>query len=340
VDVEIAAFDPDRARGEDLTEFYETARSVYLADFPDRPFSPYDSFVSQLRMPTSHNGRRRVWVARRQGHVVGTATAEFPESENRQHAITAVKVRPELRRHGIGTGLLEAILPDLRAAGRSTVTGVALRSGGDGETWALGAGFAKVEEIALQILNVEDAAPDLWHVSAPAGFRAQAWTGGAPATLIEGCAGALQAMTDAPTEESTLMVPEWTVGRVRAMETEVLGRGCELRTVVAVHEDSGTVAALTNMETRPMRPDVGLQLYTTVLPGFRGRGLGRFVKATMMRALLAEKPRIRQVMTNSDLGNTYMIRVNKQLGYCVDHVVCSVEGDADDLASTLAATGP
>jgi hypothetical protein len=60
----------------------------------------------------------------------------------------------------------------------------------------------------------------------------------------------------------------------------------------------------------------------------------------MMRALLAEKPRIRQVMTNSDLGNTYMIRVNKQLGYCVDHVVCSVEGDADDLASTLAATGP
>ncbi len=72
---------------------------------------------------------------------------------------------------------------------------------------------------------------------------------------------------------------------------------------------------------------------------FRGRGLGRAVKAAMMRWVLADFPDLERVVTNTAAGNASMIRVNGQIGYVhyadigvfeasVEHVSAALEMSA------------
>lgn len=336
--VKITSFHPASAPEDDLSEFHQVLVATYAAEYPGLACPPYASFAEQLRMPTSLAGPRRFWVARSDGRIIATATAFFPELENRQLAIATVRVSPELRRQGIGTALLRAILPDVRAQGRDTMTGQ-LRADGDSEQWARSRGFRKVQQSALQSLTVADVDPGLWEMPAPPGFRAERWIAAAPQELVEGFARARTAITDAPMGESSRRFPDWTVQRVREREAEIKGRGCELRTVVAVHEVSGAVAGLTEMEVQPSRPDHAFQLDTAVLPQFRGHGLGRFIKATMMRELLADRPRIALVSTQTDASNAYMIRVNRQIGYVTDHLTTIVEASLETLDASPPAPG-
>jgi mycothiol synthase len=326
---EIAEVHPVKAADDELRQCYEAIWATYAADYPSRPVPPYASWEQQIRMPTSMLGPQRLWAARVRRRVVAAATVAFPEQENRHLATMTVQVPVPLRRRGIGTALLHATLPATRAEGRSTVIG-GPKTGGDGERWALGLGFEKVEERVLQNLVISDVDPGRWDVPAPAGFRIQHWTGAAPEPLVAGFARARTAITDAPTGRSTDEFPDWTTQRVRSYEAEIRERGCELRTVVAVHESSGAIAGLTEMELQPGR-DLGIQLDTAVLREYRGRGLGRFIKGAMMQWLLADRPQIKMVATNTDAGNVHMIRVNHQLGYVTDVAISKVQGDLETL---------
>jgi mycothiol synthase len=333
--VEIAPLYLAEASDDELTQCHQVVQATFAVDYSEWRCPPYAWFVQQLRVPPSWLGPHQVWAARIDGRIVATATAAFPELENRHLVITTVQVPPQLRGQGIGTALLRATLPDTRAQGRRMVVGQAVRVGGDGEKWALGLGFSRVQEFALQVLVVADVDPGLWEMSVPPGFRVEQWIGAAPQSLVAGYAVARTAISDAPRGDSSRKFPDWTVQRVRDHETEARDRGAELRTVVAVHEASGTVAGLTEMEVRPSRPHLGCQLETAVLPQFRGRGLGRFIKAIMMGWLVAERPEIERVVTSTNAGNVHMIRVNHQIGYITDYVVSSVEADLETLDTTL-----
>ncbi|MFD0330083.1 GNAT family N-acetyltransferase [Streptacidiphilus monticola] len=322
----VTPFLPAEASESELSDCYEAWVSAY-ADFPDRPAPSYRAFVDLLRSPTNLLGPEQFWVARALGRTVGIASLTLPQHENTRLTVTSVRVLPKMRRHGVGTALLRATLPTAKAAGRTTVTGQGLKSGGEGEKWATALGFAKVQEFVLQRLVVADVSPDLWAVPMPPGFEVLRWTGAAPEALLASYAQARTAISDAPTGASSLEFASWTPDRVRRHEAELRARGDEQRVVVAVHEDSGRVAGLTEMITTPSRPELGIQQETAVLAEFRGAGLGRVIKAAMMRWLIAERPETELVITNTDAGNAHMIRVNLQIGYVTDYIVSDVEAD-------------
>jgi mycothiol synthase len=180
MDLEIKPFDPVRAPGLDLMQHHRIATAVHGLDFPDRPASSYEHYLSVLRAPISAWGPRRLWVARLEGRIVATAMVDYPDTENRRSAITSVRVPPDLRRRGIGTAVLGATLPDCRAADRDTVVGYGVKTGGDGEKWVQGLGFAKVAELVWQTLKIPVTDPTRWQIAPPDGFRAERWTGAAP----------------------------------------------------------------------------------------------------------------------------------------------------------------
>ena len=70
-------------------------------------------------------------------------------------------------------------------------------------------------------------------------------------------------------------------------------------------------AALTQMDLYPDYPEWAVQQDTAVIPAYRGKRLARWVKAHMLRALLAERPSIGKIYTNVNADNEYMIRVNE-----------------------------
>jgi mycothiol synthase len=313
--VEIRRFVGAQASEDELRQCYGLyAEHVRLA-FPGFPPQPFDGYAALLRSGhLAGVGPRHAWAAWEGARVVGFGSVVYPEHLT-DWAIPGVVVDKSHRRRGVGNALLREIVADARAQGHTTLGSDQVRLGTDGEQWACAVGFANAQRRRWQMLHVANVDPALWDVPVPAGFRLEQWADSAPESIVAAFAAARNAMADAPIGESSFREPEWTVGRIRQVEAELREEGDDSRFVVAVHEETGDVAAVTGLLLRPPRVDLCWQRDTAVVAQYRGLGLGRAVKAAMMRRLLAEFPDLGRVITSTAAENAYMIRVNEQIGY-------------------------
>jgi hypothetical protein len=94
----------------------------------------------------------------------------------------------------------------------------------------------------------------------------------------------------------------------------------------------------TEMTGFPEQAAVTFQQDTAVIAGFRGHGLGRAMRAVMMRMLATERPRLERVETTTAADNNYMIKVNHELGYVTTRSVATMEAAISEVRSRLAAT--
>lgn len=325
-----------------LRQWYELFAANRGEAFPGFPMTTFESFAAQRRGSVHlDQGPRRAWAAWDGDRLLGVATAVYLEGELHDWVVPAVDVDPEHRRRGIGTALLRAVVDDVRAEGRGTLVQEQVPIGSASEAWAHAAGFTEVLRNCWQMLHVPETDPALWDVPVPPGFRIEQWAGAAPEALVAAFAAARNAIGDAPTGESGYEAPVWTVERVRAEEARSEDAGESVRYAVAVHEGTGAVAALTGMLLMPPRVDLVWQRDTAVAREFRGLGLGRVVKAAMMRALIAEHPGLGRVITNTAAHNAAMIRVNEQIGYVRYAEIGVFEATVDQFDAALGpAVGP
>jgi hypothetical protein len=87
--------------------------------------------------------------------------------------------------------------------------------------------------------------------------------------------------------------------------------------IAAIHDATGEMAALTQVEVDPDTPEWGHQGMTAVTRPHRGHRLGLLVKAAMLEWLASAEPRLEQVETGNADSNEHMIAVNETLGYAV-----------------------
>lgn len=254
-------------------------------------------------------------VARRDGEVVGTTAVALPTGVNARLGVGQIRVPPQHQRQGIGTALLDALMTELRARGRDTIETGFVTKDSDGERWARARGFRVGADRVLQQLTIAEVEPVRWDVPAPPGYRAVRWIGETPQDLLASVTSTRRFIHDAPSWGLVVRSPEWTSALVREKEAEARAAGVEQRVVVAVEEASGEVVALTELPLYPDEPVTTRQEDTVVAPAHRGRGLGRFVKAHMLRWLLADRPAFERVDTQTGAENEHMIRVNSELGF-------------------------
>jgi GNAT superfamily N-acetyltransferase len=331
----VTPFEPRNASDHELTDYHQLVLETGKVDRPDEDPQPFDAVVSGLLTPLTGRGPTRFWAANRDGRLIGLASVGFPENENSGLVIASIRVHPSRRRGGVGTALLAATLPQVRRDNRRLVLGFGVTDGGAGATWAAGLGFRTVHRDVFQKLRLRECDPALWRLPAPPGFRLASWVGSAQPDLVDSFARARTAIHDAPRHDSSYTAPLWTAERVRLAEEDLLRRGIEHRVVVAVDEATNAVAGLTEVEIHPNRSYLGYQGDTAVLADFRGRGLGRFMKAAMVRWLTADKPEMTSVVTSTAADNTHMIRVNHQIGYTTTRRMLDVESDVDGLEVRL-----
>ncbi len=337
--LDIAPFLPGDASPQDLRDWYEIYVAVASADFPSVPLPPYDSYVEQLGKAMSYMGLQRHWTARCNGRLVGVASAHFPTSESNQLAYISVRVSAPHRRGSVGSRLLRAMVPVIREHGCKRVSGQ-VSVGGDGEKWTSALGFRTVLRRSSHRLEVGSVDPAVWQLDPAPGFRLEQWESVAPQDLVHGFAQARNTMADQPTGESSYQRRVWTAERVRQHEAEMRDVGETRRYVVAVEERSGEVAGFTEIAIVPGQVSVVYQEDTGVRPQYRGLGLGRAMKAAMMRWLTADLPALEQVRTMTAAENLHMIRVNAQLGYRTEYTESSVEADVAALEVLLASSVP
>jgi mycothiol synthase len=335
VSLEVVPFEPESATEEDLHGYHEVMLGRQQDDRLDEPPLTYDDVLGRLRNPFVGLGPVVHWVARLHGKVVGVAFVYFLEAESSHIGLTEIIVHPGARRQGIGTEMMRVLIPELRARGRSLLENWQVTKDGDGARWAASLGFRNVHSVLMQALVFPDADRARWQDSPPAGYHLRRWIGSAPDDLVTSFATARTAMRDAPVGDLGFQEPEWTAERVRARETELREKNVELRAVVAVHEATGEVAGLTEIELHPHRRYWVYQRDTAVSPEHRGRGLGLSLKAHMIHWLLAGRPDLDRVYTTTGAGNDHMIRVNHRLGFTTVRTMVAVSHDLAALEAEL-----
>ena len=135
-----------------------------------------------------------------------------------------------------------------------------------------------------------------------------------PDELLAPFAAAKSAMNDAPTDDADIVDSVYTPEGIREEETVIGQQFDQFQAVVAVHEATGEVAALTEVYVS-MQPHRSHQGDTAVVAAHRGSGLGLWVKADMLLRLRAERPDVAELLTGNSATNAHMLRINDRLGY-------------------------
>ena len=231
-------------------------------------------------------------------------------------------MHPAERRRGVGLALLRHAASRAAAHGRTALNAGA-RDGSPGEAFArsLGAkpGLVDIERV-LDVGTLEKG--KLARLRGPAeraaaGYSLMSWAGPVPEEHIEQAAAVYNAMSDAP-RDPEIAPAEWDAQRIRERINDLRPHfGMHDYTVAARHDDTGELAALTEMAVDPADPGWGHQVFTVVTRKHRGHRLGLLLKIAMMELLATTEPQLERIATWNAQSNEHMIAVNEALGYTV-----------------------
>ena len=245
------------------------------------------------------------------------ATSEY---DNLHLAWLDVTVRPECRRQGLGSEMLEALVAEATSRGRTSI-GIA---GWDHEVTRAFAARHGLEEKSRainrrqHIAEVDWAALERMHAEALAAATAYELirqvgrtTDGELAAVAEMSA----AINDAPTDDLDIEDEVYTPERVRAYEEAQLARGDALYRILARHRETGELAGHSVIAVEGERPEFGHQHDTSVVAGHRGHRLGVLLKTEMNLWLREDQPQLVCIDTWNAESNGHMIGVNDAIGY-------------------------
>lgn len=314
--VEISELDPEDDAG--LRDYHDVEQAAYRVDHPQAVLRTFPQLLQLARRPSSYF-RRTLLVARDAGTFIGTAELGLTVEDNLQLALFQVRVVPAARRRGVGRALHEELVRRARAAGRTTWLGE-VNQPLEGESspaygFATALGYAVVQEQDHQLLRLPvDVARLGAFPGIPSGYEVVIWGNRAPDDLVEAYAAMHTQMgRDAPSGEVDHQPVEITVGRVREGEERTVAAHDQI-VAVARRRSDGVFGGYT-LAYLVHGADYVVQDDTLVMPDHRGRGLGMALKVAVLELLAAEHPERRVIHTWNAVENTFMQRINRDLGF-------------------------
>lgn len=300
-----------------LRSWHDLSRTTDLELEPHLP--PPDLGEARAFASSDDLNARRCVLALDDERVVGYAIVKLPLLDNLHLAEIDVRVDPGRRRAGVGTALARTAATAAKDAGRRTLLMEAIEgSAGDAFCASLGGELALSETASMLLLaELDRSRVDDWiarrHERA-AGYSLVRWIGPCPEDLVKGFAEIRGSMSTAPLGSLDVEVA-WSPGTIRAAErANLLHRHRNL--VVCARDDlTGELVALTDVLVPDGRPTMAFQEDTVVRPDHRERGLGRWVKAEMLRWLAAEARNLERIVTWNATDNAAMRSINTELGF-------------------------
>jgi RimJ/RimL family protein N-acetyltransferase len=317
--MEIRRFGPDDA--DDVATY---AAILSAAREVDAPWTP-------VMTPAKAEGRLRwgwdgeveaPYLAVLDGVPVATGTVATSEYDNLHLAWLGVVVHPDHRRRGHGSELLDHLLREVKALGRTSV-GI---DGWDGEAtraFAARHGFEEKSRAVNRhqvLAELDWAALERQHaeaLAAAAAYELVRREGRTPDEELAPLAELTAAINDAPTDDLDIEDEVYSPERVRAYEDAQLHKGYRLYRVLARHRATGELAGHTVVTVHRDEGDRGEQHDTAVAQAHRGHRLGLLLKAEMNLWLRDAEPGLERVSTWNAESNDHMIGVNEAIGYRV-----------------------
>jgi ribosomal protein S18 acetylase RimI-like enzyme len=332
----IGVLDPATASERTVGALHDILTSAVAVDRPGHPASAVEDVAAELR--TSVTGRRRLrYVAEQDGRIVGLLVVRLPDLDNLHLALLDLVVHPEFRGRGIGTELLRTALTVTAGERRRILLGDTEETGA-GAAFCAAHGLRAVKTDQLSRLRLADVDwPDIAALADAEhpGYRMTGWRDACPDELLDAFARAKYAMNDAPTGDLNVEARTWSTAFIRDWERQCRNANRQQRVLAALHEADGTVAGFTEVELWGWTPARSEQADTAVVPAHRGRGLGLWLKAAMLRHLRAQRPDVPGLLTGNAAANTPMLAINTRLGYRPYVRLTEWQADTDQLTTQL-----
>lgn len=331
-------WDPAKASNEHLESMVAALNEVLTADLPNDPRWQIAGMREYLTegMP----GERRVcWLTDGKDATDGTEPGQPIGHASLlvlgDIGVVEVVTHPSVRRKGTGRALLSAAVRRAYEDGVASIGVEAIGGTPAVKFWeSLGFRCAYVEmRSILNLAAVEQPALTAMATAVPSGYRVEYHPGGLPESLLESYAAA-KASRGEPSDLE-LRPSSYDAHRLADSLATLNRRGMKPYLVLAVHESSGEVSALTELVMPIQHPTRADQYDTIVVPSHQGLGLERAIKARMLLEIRQAEPKLAEVQTWNALENDPMADVNAELGFRPDREWREYEADVLDLIRQL-----
>jgi len=334
----VREWDPRAASPAEVTSLVETLNAALSADLPDDP-PWHDVQVREYLAETVPGERRISWIAE---------DDRLPEGESRVFAHVSVLllgdigvlellVHPDLRRRGLGRQLVAVAARRAYLEGFSSI-GVEVIGGTPAIDFYEALGFEREFVETRSVLTLSKMDWDALNAMASGiagGYRIEFHPGGPPEQMLETYA---QAKLEAQDDDLDLAPRSSDPQRLRDSLHTLHKRGLKPYIVLAVHEESGVVAGLTEVVVPAQHPERADQYDTIVVRDHRGHGIDRAIKARMLFELRSAEPDLLEVQTWNAHANESMLKVNAELGYQPDRDWYEYGADVARLVHSLEPT--
>jgi GNAT superfamily N-acetyltransferase len=333
--VKLREWDPAAASEGELDAWLRAYNLALTADLPDDP--PWEKHRLRDYLTVTMPGERRLtWIVEDDdspGDMLGYGRMLMLNGV----AVIEVYVPPKARRQGVGDALLGAIAERAIAEGFTSL-GVEAIGGTPAAAFYSRRGFTHAYTERRLILDLTTV--DWTHLAEMAdgiagGYRIEYYDGDLPDDLLEEYAEAKQVRRLDPINDLDLHPSSYDAERLRASLVCLQGRGLKPYIVVAMHERTEKVAALTELVVPASRPTRADQYDTVIVPAHNGYGLARAIKARMLLELRTAEPSLTEVQTWHAPDREQLQQVNNELGFRADREWREYEADARDLAGRL-----
>ncbi|AXO36909.1 GCN5-related N-acetyltransferase [Micromonospora sp. B006] len=333
----VREWNPRTASSAEIASLLDTLNAVLAADLPQDP--PWrDSSMREYLSEVMPGERRISWVAQEDDAPDGTPGAIV----GHVHVlllggigVLEVLVHPAVRRTGLGRDLVRVAARRVWDEGFQSI-GVEVVGDTPAVAFYESLGFTRdyVETRSVLDLRTVDW-PALTEMAAEvgAGYRVEFWPGGPPDELIEAYARAKAEVRDS--DDVELRPSSYDPDRLRDSLATLHRRGMKPYIVLALHEQTGDVAGLTEVVVPAQHPTRADQYDTIVVHDHRGYGIDRAIKARMLLELRSAEPQLVEVQTWNAQDNESMLKVNAELGYRPDRDWCEYGVDVAELVHRL-----
>lgn len=252
--------------------------------------------------------------------IIAYPRPDTPEYENQKHmGMMMPFILPEYRRQGFGKFLLEKTVKDFDERGITLIQGDTTYDSGRAFAENFGATVAIESRVNRLYMNDVD-----WQLIESWVTESSQANPDVTIEIFEGLPGEAdieafarlytEVMNQQPFEELEGVEMGITPEKLRKIHEQAQDRG-DIRVTRITRESDGTISGLTEIVYNSQRPHLARQDLTGVQSQYRGRGLGKWLKADMLLYIRETYPDVEYINTGNANSNAPMLSINERMGF-------------------------